>query len=170
MLVVRVHPELLAASEAAARSSSASRSGSERFKDIRAFERHLARNGIMVLKFFLHVSKEEQRRRFLDRLDEPAKRWKFSMGDIAERAFWDQYMAAYEDMIRATSRARGALVCGAGRPQVVRLAGGGGRDRSTRCTGSISTFPRSRASATEMQKVRAALMAEGGAANGKAKR
>ena len=76
----------------------------ERFQDIRAFERHLARNGTLVLKFFLHVSKEEQRRRFLDRLEEPAKRWKFSMGDIAERKRWDEYMAAYEDMIRATSR------------------------------------------------------------------
>jgi len=76
-----------------------------RLKAIRGFERHLARNGTLVLKFFLHISKEEQRRRFLDRLEEPAKRWKFSMGDIEDRKLWDKYMAAYEDAIRATSRA-----------------------------------------------------------------
>jgi PPK2 family polyphosphate:nucleotide phosphotransferase len=75
-----------------------------RFKSIRAFERHLARNGTLVLKFFLHISKEEQRKRLLARIEEPAKRWKFSMGDITERKLWDKYMAAYEDMIRATSR------------------------------------------------------------------
>jgi PPK2 family polyphosphate:nucleotide phosphotransferase len=77
----------------------------ERFKDIRDFERHLARNGVAVLKFFLHISPEEQRRRLLARLDDPAKRWKFSMGDIADRKLWGRYMDAYEDMISATSRA-----------------------------------------------------------------
>jgi hypothetical protein len=76
----------------------------ERFKSIREFERHLARNGTLVLKFFLHISKEEQRQRFLARLDEPAKRWKFEMGDVAERKLWDKYMHAYEDAIRHTSR------------------------------------------------------------------
>jgi PPK2 family polyphosphate:nucleotide phosphotransferase len=76
----------------------------ERFKDIRDFERHLARNGVAVLKFFLHISREEQRRRLLARLDDPAKRWKFSMGDIADRKLWGRYMDAYEDMISATSR------------------------------------------------------------------
>ena len=75
-----------------------------RFKSIRAFERHLARNGTVVLKFFLHISKEEQKRRFLDRLEQPGKRWKFSMGDVEDRKLWDKYMAAYEDAIRATSR------------------------------------------------------------------
>ena len=95
-----------AAAEAAARSSSPSRSGSERFDDIAAFERYLARNGTLILKFFLHVSKEEQRKRFLERLDEPAKRWKFSMGDVAERKLWDEYMDAYEDMIRHTATGR----------------------------------------------------------------
>ena len=75
-----------------------------RFKSIRGFERHLARNGTVVLKFFLHISQEEQRQRLLARLDEPAKRWKFNAGDIAERKLWDKYMAAYEDAIRATSR------------------------------------------------------------------
>jgi polyphosphate kinase 2 (PPK2 family) len=76
----------------------------ERFKDIRDFERHLARNGVAVLKFFLHISREEQRRRLLARLDDSAKRWKFSMGDIADRKLWGRYMDAYEDMISATSR------------------------------------------------------------------
>ena len=75
----------------------------QRFEDICNFERHLARNGVVVLKFFLHISKEEQRRRFLARLDEPAKRWKFSMSDVEERARWDDYMDAYEEMIRHTS-------------------------------------------------------------------
>jgi polyphosphate kinase 2 (PPK2 family) len=75
----------------------------ERFESIRDFERHMTRNGTVILKFFLHVSKEEQRRRFLERIEEPAKRWKFSMGDVAERALWDRYMDAYEDMIRNTA-------------------------------------------------------------------
>jgi polyphosphate kinase 2 (PPK2 family) len=76
----------------------------ERFKSIRTFERHLARNGVLILKFFLYVSKEEQRKRFLDRLEEPGKRWKFNMDDVAERKCWDKYMHAYEDAIRHTSR------------------------------------------------------------------
>ena len=75
----------------------------QRFKDIRGFERHLARNGTRVLKFHLRISKEEQRKRFLARLNEPVKRWKFSMADVTERQRWDDYMAAYEDMIRGTS-------------------------------------------------------------------
>jgi PPK2 family polyphosphate:nucleotide phosphotransferase len=104
VLVVRVHPELLERQKIP-RTLIGKQIWQERFQDIRAFEHHLARNGVLVLKFFLHVSKEEQRRRFLDRLDEPAKRWKFSMDDINERKRWNDYMAAYEDMIRATSRA-----------------------------------------------------------------
>ena len=68
-----------------------------------AFERHISRNGMLVLKFHLRISKEEQRKRFLGRIDEPAKRWKFSRSDVAERRRWNDYMAAYEDMIRATS-------------------------------------------------------------------
>jgi PPK2 family polyphosphate:nucleotide phosphotransferase len=77
----------------------------ERFQDICAFERYLSHNGTVVLKFFLNISKEEQRERFLDRLDDPAKNWKFSMSDVAERALWPRYMAAYQDMIRHTSTA-----------------------------------------------------------------
>ena len=75
----------------------------ERFQDIRSFERYLARNGVVILKFFLHVSKQEQKRRFLARLEDPEKNWKFSANDIKERAFWNDYMKAYEDMIRNTA-------------------------------------------------------------------
>jgi PPK2 family polyphosphate:nucleotide phosphotransferase len=103
VLVVRVHPEMLQRQKLPQRLIG-KQIWNERFQDIRAFERHLDRSGVRVLKFFLNVSKEEQRRRFLDRLDEPAKRWKFSMTDVAERRRWDGYMAAYEDMVRATSR------------------------------------------------------------------
>jgi PPK2 family polyphosphate:nucleotide phosphotransferase len=102
VLVVRVHPDLLARQKLPA-TLTGKDIWKQRFKSIRGFERHLARNGTIVLKFFLHVSQEEQRKRLLARLDEPAKRWKFSAGDIAERKLWDKYMAAYEDAIRATS-------------------------------------------------------------------
>jgi polyphosphate kinase 2 (PPK2 family) len=77
----------------------------ERFEDISDYERYLTRNGTMILKFFLHTSKEEQRQRFLERLEIPSKRWKFSMSDIAERALWDKYQAAYQDLIRHTATA-----------------------------------------------------------------
>jgi len=103
VLVVRVHPEFLERQRISPKLLGKD-VWKKRFKSIRGFERHLARNGTVVLKFFLHVSKEEQRRRFLDRLEQPAKRWKFSMGDIDERKLWDKYMSAYEDAIRATSR------------------------------------------------------------------
>jgi PPK2 family polyphosphate:nucleotide phosphotransferase len=103
VLVVRVHPDILQRQRIPKRLIGKD-IWRQRFKDIRAFERHLARNGTVVLKFFLHISKEEQRKRLLARLDEPAKAWKFSMGDIAERRLWNKYMAAYEDAIRATSR------------------------------------------------------------------
>ena len=76
---------------------------SERFDDINAFERHLGRNGYVVRKFFLHVSRDEQARRFIKRLDEPDKRWKFSMGDVRERERWPDYMKAYEDVVQKTS-------------------------------------------------------------------
>jgi PPK2 family polyphosphate:nucleotide phosphotransferase len=102
VLVVRVHPEILA-NEKLPPELVTGKIWQHRFKDIRAFERYLTRNGIAILKFHLRISKEEQRRRLLARLDEPAKRWKFSMHDIAERKLWDKYMAAYEDMIRHTS-------------------------------------------------------------------
>jgi PPK2 family polyphosphate:nucleotide phosphotransferase len=105
VLVVRVHPEILAAQKLP-RSRVGRGIWKERHEDIRAFERYLDRNGVVVRKFFLHVSKDEQRRRFLDRLDEPEKHWKFSPGDVEERGHWRAYMRAYEEAIRATATAR----------------------------------------------------------------
>ncbi|MCZ7642225.1 MAG: polyphosphate kinase 2 family protein [Pseudorhodoplanes sp.] len=101
-LVVRVHPEILAKQKLPPPLVTRN-IWKERFEDICAFERHLVRNGMVVLKFHLRISKEEQRRRFLDRLNDPDKRWKFAMGDVAERGLWNKYMAAYQDMIRQTS-------------------------------------------------------------------
>ena len=102
VLVVRVHPELLGRQklppELVTRSI-----WKERLDDIAGFERYLARQGTTVLKFFLHVSRKEQKRRFLERLEQPEKNWKFSTADIGERAYWDDYMAAYEDAIRRTA-------------------------------------------------------------------
>ena len=102
VLVVRVHPEMLERQKLPP-GMAGKDIWQQRFKDIRAFEHHLTRNGTLVLKFHLRISKEEQRKRFLARLDEPFKRWKFSPNDLAERGHWDQYMAAYQDMIRETS-------------------------------------------------------------------
>ena len=101
-LVVRVHPELLAKQKLPS-GLITPRIWKERFEDINAFERYLARNGFVIRKFFLHVSRAEQRRRFLDRLERPDKNWKFSLGDLEERKRWRAYMTAYEDMIRSTS-------------------------------------------------------------------
>jgi PPK2 family polyphosphate:nucleotide phosphotransferase len=102
VLVVRVHPEILAGQKLPEKLVT-KEIWDQRFKDIRAFERYLTRNGVVIRKFFLHVSKAEQERRFLSRLDAPEKNWKFSTGDVAERAHWKEYMHAYEDMIRNTS-------------------------------------------------------------------
>ncbi len=102
VLVVRVHPDILKRQNLPP-SATGKDIWKNRFKEIRAFERHLTRNGTLVLKFHLRISKEEQRKRFLARLEEPFKRWKFSMNDIAERGRWDDYMAAYQNMIRETS-------------------------------------------------------------------
>ena len=101
-LVVRVHREVLKAERIPA-PLAGKHLWEERFEDIHAFERHLARNGTVILKFFLHLSKAEQKRRFLKRLDEPAKNWKFSAADLKERAWWDEYQDAYEEMISATA-------------------------------------------------------------------
>jgi PPK2 family polyphosphate:nucleotide phosphotransferase len=159
VLVVRVHPKLLERQKVP-QTLTGKHVWEERFQDIRAFERHLARNGTLVLKFFLHVSKEEQRRRFLDRLDEPAKRWKFSMDDVNERKLWNDYMAAYEDMIRATSRP--------GAPWYVVPADHKWFTRMVVAAAVIDTleglnlsFPKvGAATLAEMRKVRAALRAE----------
>ena len=104
VLVVRVHPELLQSQRLPARAITR-HIWDDRLDDIKAFERHLTRNGYVIRKFFLHVSKREQARRFLARLDEPDKRWKFSLGDIRDRERWPDYMRAYERTIRATSTA-----------------------------------------------------------------
>lgn len=102
VLVVRVHPELLGKQKLPPELTG-KRIWKERYTDIAAYERYLARNGVAIRKFFLHVSKAEQRKRFLERIDDPAKRWKFSAQDVAEREYWDEYMEAYEDMIGATA-------------------------------------------------------------------
>ena len=104
-LVVRVHKELLEKQHLPPALITKD-IWDERFQDIRAFERYLTRNGVIVRKFFLNVSKKEQRKRFLSRIEEPEKNWKFSASDIAERGHWDDYMEAYEDMIRNTATKR----------------------------------------------------------------
>ena len=101
-LVVRVHPEFLEKQKLPPDLVTKD-IWQERFQDIRSFERYLARNGVAIRKFFLHVSKSEQKRRFLERLDSPEKNWKFSASDTQERGHWDAYMAAYEDLIRNTA-------------------------------------------------------------------
>jgi len=102
VLVVRVHRELLARQKIPD-GLVGKRIWRERFEDIRAFESYLARNGYLILKFFLHVSRNEQKQRFLERLDRPDKHWKFSAADVGERRHWDDYQSAYEDMIRNTA-------------------------------------------------------------------
>lgn len=111
VLVVRVHPEYLRASklpqahlpELNEKGNEDKSFWKERFEDINAFEQHLTRNGTVIRKFFLHVSKEEQKERFLDRLKDPNKLWKFSLGDVEERRHWEAYQSAYEEMLAATS-------------------------------------------------------------------
>lgn len=102
-LIVRVHPEILAR-QRLPKGLVSKRIWAERFEDIAAFERYLSRNGVKIIKFFLNVSKGEQKRRFLARLDEPSKNWKFAVGDLKERARWGEYMTAYEATIRHTAR------------------------------------------------------------------
>ncbi|MBO0725381.1 MAG: polyphosphate kinase 2 family protein [Blastocatellia bacterium] len=101
-LVARVHPEILA-NQRLPPALVTKDIWKERFQDIRGFERYLARNGVAILKFFLHISKDEQKKRFLERIEEPEKNWKFSESDVKERKHWDDYMEAYEDMIRNTA-------------------------------------------------------------------
>jgi polyphosphate kinase 2 (PPK2 family) len=163
--VVRVHPELLNRQhlppEALGKNI-----WKQRFQDIRKFERHLARNGVAVVKFFLHVSREEQRRRLLDRVDEPAKRWKFSMNDIAERKLWAKYMVAYEDMVRATSRAFAPwYVVPADNKGFARLVVA--RALIERLQSLDLQYPKIQGAALkELYKVRAALLREGPGARG----
>jgi PPK2 family polyphosphate:nucleotide phosphotransferase len=100
VLIVKVHPELLQNLPMQKKDKSFWK---KRYEDINAFERHLKRNGTVILKFFLNVSKKEQKKRFMERLDRPEKNWKFSAADLVERDYWDDYMNAYEDAINATS-------------------------------------------------------------------
>jgi PPK2 family polyphosphate:nucleotide phosphotransferase len=102
-LIVRVHPELLAAQSLP--HLDLKQIWPQRFQEINDFERYLTNNGTVIIKFFLHVSKKEQKRRFLDRINEPEKHWKFSAQDIQERTYWDDYQAAYTDIFNHTSTA-----------------------------------------------------------------
>ncbi len=102
VLIPRVHPKLLGADEATAKKMGKA-FWEERYHDINHFEEYLLRNRIIPIKFFLHLSKDEQRKRLLSRLDDPKKQWKFSLGDLAQRPFWDDYVHAYQDMLNATS-------------------------------------------------------------------
>ena len=132
----------------------------ERFQDIRCFERYLNRNGIIVVKFFLHVSKKEQKRRFLERAELPEKNWKFSGSDMAERDHWDEYMDAYEDMIRNTSRPDAPwYVVPADHKPFARLVVAQALIDSLEALDL--KFPKmDKAAASEMEKVRKALLAE----------
>jgi PPK2 family polyphosphate:nucleotide phosphotransferase len=159
-LVTRVHPEFLA-NEKIPPKLVTKNIWHERFEDICAFERYLARNGTVILKFFLNVSKEEQRKRFLDRLDEPSKNWKFSMADITERALWNRYMAVYQDIVRHTSTAAAPWhVVPADHKWFARVVIG------SAIVSALETlnlrFPRvDKASLEEFKRVREALLAEG---------
>ena len=102
VLVVRVHPEILASQRLPAELDG-KKIWEHRYEDIRHFERYLVRNGVVIRKFFLHVSRGEQKKRFMERLDNPEKNWKFSAADVKERGYWKDYMRAYEDAIRATA-------------------------------------------------------------------
>jgi PPK2 family polyphosphate:nucleotide phosphotransferase len=102
VLIARVHPAILQGEGLPDGLAGGKTVWKRRYRSIVDLEKHLHRNGTRVLKFFLHLSKEEQRKRFLERIDEPDKNWKFSQADIAERKFWDQYMSAYEDCLKAT--------------------------------------------------------------------
>ena len=159
VLIVRVHPKLLEHQKLPA-SLSGKDIWQKRFEDIRAFERHLVRNGTLVLKFFLHVSKDEQGKRFLDRIEEPAKRWKFSMADVSERKLWDKYQGAYEEMIRNTSRPDAPwYVVPADHKWFTRMVIAGVLVRELRALGI--DFPKIKGKALkELQKARKALKAE----------
>jgi PPK2 family polyphosphate:nucleotide phosphotransferase len=103
VLVVKVHPEILEKQSLPVSPRADKNFWKQRYEDINAFEEHLSRNGTVILKFFLHISKDEQKRRFLDRLNKPSKNWKFSAADLEERPFWEEYMDAYEAAISATT-------------------------------------------------------------------
>lgn len=103
VLIVRVHPEILQGQRIPREEQESKDIWKHRYEDINNIERYLTRNGIVILKFFLHVSRQEQKKRFLERIERPEKNWKFALSDIRERDYWDRYMEAYEDMLNATS-------------------------------------------------------------------
>ena len=103
VLIVRVHPEILSAQGLPAEAGSGKRFWRDRYQSIVGMEKHLHENGTRILKFFLHISKDEQRKRFLKRIDEPEKNWKFSKADLGERELWKEYQEAYEDCFKGTS-------------------------------------------------------------------
>jgi PPK2 family polyphosphate:nucleotide phosphotransferase len=159
-LVVRVHPEVLAKQKIPPQLVTKD-IWRERFEDISAMERYLARNGTVILKFFLNVSKQEQRERFLERLEDPAKNWKFSMADIGERGLWAKYQAAYQDLIRHTStKAAPWIVVPADHKWFARVVIG---STIVAALDSLDLhFPKvDKADRSEFAKVREALLAEG---------
>ena len=122
VLIVRVHPEILRSEAIPDTPHHDKKVWHDRYRSIVDLEKHLHGNGTRIIKFFLHLSKEEQRKRFLARIDEPEKNWKFSTADIAERKFWKQYMKVYEECLTATSTESRALVCRSRRRQRERSA------------------------------------------------
>jgi len=159
-LVVRVHSELLA-KQRIPPILAGKNIWRERFEDISAFERYLTRQGTVILKFFLNISKQEQRERFLSRLDDPAKNWKFSMQDVTERALWGKYMAAYQEMVRHTSSAVAPwYVVPADHKWFTRVVIG---STIVRALDALNLrFPRvDKASLEEFKQVREALLEEG---------
>jgi PPK2 family polyphosphate:nucleotide phosphotransferase len=159
-LVVRVHREVLAKEKLPAKLVTKN-IWRERYQDISAIERYLSRQGTVILKFFLNVSRQEQRERFLDRLDEPSKNWKFSMADISERKLWPRYQAAYQDMIRHTASAQAPwIVVPADHKWFARVVIG---STIVAALDALNLrFPRvDKASLEEFAKVRAALESEG---------
>jgi PPK2 family polyphosphate:nucleotide phosphotransferase len=159
-LVTRVHPELLEAEKLPPKLVTKN-IWRQRFEDITAFERYLCRNGTVILKFFLNISREEQRQRFLDRLEVPSKLWKFSMSDVTERAWWNRYQAVYQDIVRHTSTPTAPWhVVPADHKWFARLVIG---STIVKALDALDLrFPRAdRASLKEFAKVRKALEAEG---------
>jgi PPK2 family polyphosphate:nucleotide phosphotransferase len=160
VLVVRVHPELLAA-ERLPPGVGDRRLWEERFEDINAFEHHLVRNGTVVVKFFLHLSKEEQRRRLLERLEVPEKQWKFSTSDLAEREHFDAYRAVYEEALSATSTSWAPwYVVPADHKPAMRAMVGGVIVREIERLG-LRYPPPAPAAAAALEEARGRLLAEG---------
>jgi len=160
VLVARVHPEILERQQLPGRLQD-KKIWQRRFREINNFERYLADNGTVVLKFFLNVSKDEQKKRFLERIDLPEKNWKFSMADARERRFWDQYQKAYEDMLNHTSTARAPwYVVPADRKWFTRIAVAGVIYETMK--GLKLAYPTvTKAHRQELLKARKALLSEG---------